>query len=376
MNWQISDEEKLLKQSANEFFREKLPVNSLRYMRDHNDTVGYSKEAWKEMAELGWTGILIPEDYDGLNFGLRGLGHVLEAAGRTLSPTPLLSSVVCGGTLIQSEGSDEQKKTLLPALAAGTLLLSVATEEGLHHGSNKFETLAKKEGDGYVLSGTKKLVMDAQSADKLIVLARTGQDQKALTWFLFDRTAPGVTLKPYRLIDGRLGCHVAFDQVKLSVNNLLGFEGKAWDSYQLMSDAAAIAQSAESLGSAAAAFEMTLAYLKERKQFGVAIGSFQALQHRAAHMYSELEVSRALVQRALTAFDEADSKRSVYASLAKAKVAQVFNHVAREAVQLFGGIGMTDEHVIGFYLKRSRISAELYGSISFHKDRYARALEY
>lgn len=377
MNWQMSDEEKLLKQSAEEFFREKLPVNSLRYMRDHNDSVGYSQSAWKEMAELGWTGILVPEEFDGLNVGMRGLGLVLEAAGRTLSPTPIISSLVCGGLLVQNEGSVSQKKAILPALAAGKLLLAVAHEEGLHHGSKKLETMARRDGEDFVINGSKKLAMDAQSADQVIVLARTtGQGQEGMSWFLVDRKAPGVTCKTFRMIDGRLACHVELSQVKVSAENLLGYEGKAAGSYELMQDAAAIALASESLGSAAAAFEMTLAYLKERKQFGVAIGSFQALQHRAAHMYSELEVSRSVVQKALSAYDERDEKLSLYASLAKAKIATVFNHVAREALQLFGGIGMTDEHVIGFYLKRSRISEELYGNISFHRDRYGRLLSY
>ncbi len=376
-NWQISDEEKLLKQSAEEFFREKLPVSSLRYMRDRNDQVGYSPEIWKEMAELGWTGILIPEEYDGLNFGLRGLGVVLEAAGRTLSPSPLFSTVLLGGTILQAEGSESQKKKYLPAIAGGKLLLAVGTEEGLHHGSQKIEASARREGEGYRLSGQKKLVLDAQSADKLVVLARTGEGERsALSWFIVDRQAPGVTTKTFRLIDGRLGCHLELHNVSVPAENLLGFEGKAAASYQLLQDAGAAGLAAEMLGSATAAFEMTLAYLKERKQFGVAIGSFQALQHRAAHMYCELEVSRAAVQKALSAYDSSDPKRSLYASLAKAKVGQVFEHVARECLQLFAGIGMTDEHVIGFYLKRSRIATELFGNNAFHRDRYASLVGY
>ncbi|MCX6130260.1 MAG: acyl-CoA/acyl-ACP dehydrogenase [Proteobacteria bacterium] len=379
MNWQTSDEEKLLKQSAEEFFREKLPVNSLRYMRDSNEASGYSKEAWKEMAELGWTGILIPEEFGGLDFGLRGLSHVLEAAGRTLSPSPLLSTVVCASTLINEIGNPAQKKAILPEIASGKRLVALAAEEGLHHGQSEVTTQAMRHGEAYRLQGQKRLVFDGAAADTFLVLARsrpntTGKD--GLSWFLVDSKAKGVHVKTFRMVDGRLGANLSLENLEVTADALLGAEAQGGASYRRVEDAGAIAVAAESLGSASAAFDMTLAYLKERKQFGVLIGSFQALQHRMAQMFVELEVSRAAVQKAADSFDKRSQDTSLLASLVKAKLSDVFHNISLEAVQLHGGIGMTDEHPIGFYLKRSRISAEVFGNSRYHRDRYAKLSDY
>ncbi len=378
MQWEMSDEDKLLKQSADEFFREKLPVNSLRIMRDRNESKGFSPEIWRDMAELGWTSIIIPEEFGGLNLGLRGLSTVLEASGRTLAPSPLLPYALLSASVILEAGTAEQKLSLLPALVEGRLLMAVAHDEGSQSLRLPVSTQAVRSEEGFVINGLKSMVLDAPGADKLLVLARTRADQnnEGLSWFMIDRDAAGVELKTFRLVDGRLGCHIAFENVKAPFEALLGYEGKAQASYEKMLDAAAIGLAAEMFGSASAAFEMTLSYLKERKQFGVAIGSFQALQHRAAQMYCELELCRAAIQRAAGAYDAGESASSAYASLAKAKVSDVFAHIAREAVQLYGGIGMTDEHDIGFYLKRSRITAELFGNATYHRERYARLADF
>lgn len=378
MQWEISDEEKLLKQSAEEFFLEKLPVNTLRIMRDKNDQKGFSDEIWQEMAQLGWTSIFVPEEYGGLGLGLRGMSVVLEAAGQRLSPHPLLSYALAAPTVLLEAATAEQKQSLLPELAAGNLRIGVAHDEGAQSLRSKLSTLARHEADGFILNGQKTMVLDAQKADKLLVLARTrvNADGEGLSWFLLDRTAPGVNLKTFRLVDGQLGSHLFLDSVRVGFENLIGYEGRASEAYQRMIDAASIGLAAEMFGSASQAFAMTLAYLKERRQFGVPIGSFQALQHRAAVMYCELELCRAALHKAASAFDAREAKSSALASLAKAKLSDVFQLVAREGVQLHGGIGMTDEHDIGFYLKRSRINAELFGSASYHRDRYARLMDF
>lgn len=378
MQWEISDEEKLLKQSADEFFREKLPVNSLRIMRDKNDQRSFAPEIFQEMAELGWTSIFVSEEFGGLGLGLRGMSVVLEAAGRQLSPVPLLSYALCAPAVLLEAGTAEQKQSLLPDLAAGMLKIAVAHEEGNQSLRTKLSTLASRDGEGFILRGQKSMVLDGEGADKLLVLARTrvDADGEGLSWFLLDRKAQGIGLKTFRMVDGRLGCQLSLDGVRAGFEDMIGYEGRAGESYQKMIDAAAIGLAAEMFGSAQRAFEMTLAYLKERRQFGVVIGSFQALQHRMAQMYCELELCRGTVQRAAAAFDARESQASAFASLAKAKLSEVFQLVSREGIQLHGGIGMTDEHDIGFYLKRSRISAELFGSAGYHRERYARLLDF
>ncbi|MDQ3235052.1 MAG: acyl-CoA/acyl-ACP dehydrogenase [Pseudobdellovibrionaceae bacterium] len=372
MTWELTDEQKLLQVSAANYFREKMPINHLRRIRDTNDPMGFPREAWQEMAELGWTGILIDEDHGGLNFGFRGLGLILEAAGRQLAATPLLSTVAGASRLIQKLASPDQKKTLLPAIAAGETIIALAHDEGQHHDQDH-ATTARAQGSQYVLNGRKSLVLDARLADQILVLARTDQ---GLSWFLVPQENQGLRWEHFRLIDGRPAAHLELQRVEVPASALLGPLGGAAASYEDLRNAGAASLAAEMLGSATAAFEMTLAYLKERKQFGVAIGSFQALQHRMANLYCELEVSRSVVQRSLAALDEDHPNSTLFASLAKSKLSDVFHAVATESIQLHGGIGMTDEHNIGFFLKRSRINTELFGNASFHRDRYARALEF
>ncbi|MFW7378970.1 MAG: acyl-CoA dehydrogenase family protein [Oligoflexus sp.] len=380
MNWELTDEEKLLKQSAEEYFQEKLPIHVLRFLRDHNDENGYVAESWQEMAELGWAGILIPEDFGGLDFGYRGIGLIMEAAGRSLAPSPLLSTVVCASTLIRQLATQRQKATLLPDIAAGKITFAVAHEEWNHHSEGEMDCNSTRSGEGFIINGHKKMVIHGHTADKFLVLARSSDNDASssndLSCFVVDRHQAGVVVKKFRMVDGLPCAHVQLNDVQVNGEDLLGHEGMARPAYEFMLDAARSCLAAEMFGSAAEAFSMTLAYLKERKQFGQVIGSFQALQHRMAQMYSELEICRSVVQRALSALDENDSKRAVFASLAKAKVGDIYQHVAREAIQLHGGIGMTDEHNIGFFLKRSRITGEWFGNRTYHRARYARLMDF
>lgn len=372
MNWEMTDEEKMLCVSAANYFREKMPIHHLRRVRDSGDLLGFSRDAWQEMASLGWTGILIDEEHGGLNFGFRGLGLILEAAGRQLAATPLLSTVAGASRLIQKLASSDQKAKLLPAIAIGASIIALAHDEGQHHGQ-ELNTTASAQGSHYILQGRKSLVLDAALADQILVLTRSGQ---GLSWFLLPQKTKGLSWETFRLIDGRPAAHLYLHEVEVPASALIGPADGASASYEDLRNAGAVSLAAEMLGSATAAFEMTLAYLKERKQFGVAIGSFQALQHRMAALYCELEVSRSVVQRGLAALDDHDPKATMFASLAKSKLSDVLHAVATEAIQLHGGIGMTDEHSIGFFLKRSRINSELFGNASFHRDRYARALNF
>jgi alkylation response protein AidB-like acyl-CoA dehydrogenase len=371
MLWELSDEEKLLRTAAEDFFKKKMPINLLRELRaDPSRYPSLMRELWQEMAHMGWSGILIPETYGGLAFGYRGLGIIMEAAGRTLAPTPLLASVACAGALIETLGDATQKQELLPALAEGRSLMTVAHEESERFGSGVFKTRATREREGYKLQGEKAMVIDGSIADGFLVLAALPAGGQA--WFTVDRREAGVQLKTFQLLDGRPACQLILNQVHVSARARLGGEMARETAQDRLLDSASVCLSAEMLGAAAEAFQMTLGYLKQRVQFGVPIGSFQALQHRMAQMYSELELCQTVVQRALTALDRGEAQKSALASLAKAKTAEVFQHVAREAIQLHGGIGMTDEHNIGFYLKRARIDAEWFGSPAFHRDRYAR----
>jgi alkylation response protein AidB-like acyl-CoA dehydrogenase len=371
MQWEWSDEEKMLRTAAEDFFRKKVPVNFLREVRsDPNRYPDLIRELWQDMAKMGWSGILIPEAYGGLAFGFRGLGMIMEAAGHTLAPTPLLASVACAGSLIETIGLDSQKQEMLPALAEGRTLLTVAHEEGDRFGSKSCKARATPEREGYKLQGEKTMVIDGTLVDGFLVLANLPTGDQA--WFLVARRDDGLELKPFQLLDGRPACKLSLRDVRVPAQSRLGGEAADGTAQDLLLDSASACLSAEMFGAAREAFQMTLAYLKQRVQFGVPIGSFQALQHRMAQMYSELELCQTVVQRALTALDQRDPQRSAWASLAKAKTAEVFQHVAREAIQLHGGIGMTDEHPIGFFLKRARINTEWYGSPAFHRDRYAR----
>jgi acyl-CoA dehydrogenase len=296
----------------------------------------------------------------------------LEAAGRQLAATPLLSTVAGASRLLQKFASVEQKETILPAIAAGETIIALAHDEGQHHGQD-ISTHATLQGSKYILQGRKSLVLDAALADQILVLARTDQ---GLAWFLVPQKTKGLQWEHFRLIDGRPAANLGLQRVELPASARIGTAADAAAAYEDLCNAGAVSLAAEMFGAASAAFEMTLAYLKERKQFGVAIGSFQALQHRMANLYCELEVSRSVVQRALAALDDNHPKTTLFASLAKGKLNDVLHAVATESIQLHGGIGMTDEHNIGFYLKRSRIYSELFGNASFHRNRYARAWEF
>ncbi len=370
----LNEEERLLKDTAKEFLSASAPVSALRALRDSRDATGYSKELWAQMAELGWAGIVLPEDFGGLNFGFLGFGQVCEEMGRTLTASPLFATVVLGAQAILLGGTDAQKEALLPQVAEGKLTLALALEEGPHHNPAGVALKAEQNAAGFVLNGSKTFVLDGHSADKLVVVARTsGQPGEAagISLFLVDGNASGLTRKRTDMVDSRNAANLVFDNVQVGTDALIGELNNGWQVLDATLDRGRIAISAEMLGSCLEVFERTVGYLKERKQFGVLIGTFQALKHRAAHMFTELELAKSVVLDALSAIDEGRWNAGQMASLAKARLNEVSKLVTNEAVQMHGGIGVTDELEIGFFLKRMRVCAQILGDAGFHKDRYA-----
>ena len=371
----LNEEQTMLKDSAKDFWATNAPIAQLRKLRDEENPDGFDRGTWGSMVELGWAAIPWSEDHGGLAFGYKGLGVVTEESGRTLTASPLYASVWVGGTLINLGGSDEQKAELLPQLAAGELLLALALEESHKHDPYGIQTTASATEEGYVLDGNKIFVLDGHVADKLIVAARTsGQvgSREGISLFLVDREANGVSVTRTIMADSRNAANVKLDAVKVSNDALLGTADTAADTLDQALDIARIGLSAEMLGGIQECFERTVEYLKERKQFGVAIGSFQALKHRAADMFCEIELSKSCVLEALTALDEQRDRDEVakLASLAKAKVGETYNLVSREGIQMHGGIGMTDEFDIGFFIKRAAVAEQTFGDVNFHRNRY------
>ena len=358
----LNEEARMVRETALEFFRDRSPVAALRKLRDDNDPGGFDRDLWRTMAELGWTGFLVSEDDGGSAFGMTGLIQVMEAAGRTLAATPLLSTAVLGASLL-SQGTAAQKDEYLAPLLAGEHIAALALEEGTRHNPGRIETTAVKTAAGYILNGRKTFVLDGHIADTLIVAASTG---------LF--LVPGEAAKRTRLtmVDSRNAAIVELDNVSAGHDAYLG----DLSLLGLALDRARAALAAEMLGSAQEAFDRTLQYLKDRKQFGVAIGSFQALKHRAATMFCEVEITRSAVLAAASALDEAAPDAAALVALAKTKANDTMFLCGNEGVQMHGGIGMTDEHEIGFFMKRSRVAQATFGDSAFCRDRYAALMGY
>jgi acyl-CoA dehydrogenase len=370
----LNEEQVMLRESAAGFLAEKVSVAQLRELRDSDSERGYDEGVWREMAEMGWAGIAIPEEFGGLGYGYTGLGLVLEQAGRHLSVSPLQSTVLVAATLVAELGSQQQKEQLLPAIAAGEKLVSLALQEGAHHAPEQVAATATAEGDDWVLSGCKVLVADAHVADSFIVIARSAGaagDSDGLSAFLVDAGSPGLSLERRSMVDSRNMGVLSLEKVRVSGEALLGPAGGAGAGLNRALDIANIGLASELLGLSAEAFERTVEYLKERKQFGRVIGSFQGLQHRAAELFAELELARSIVLQALNAVDDGEQDLALLASAAKAKLCEVAQRATNEGIQMHGGIGMTDEHEIGFFIKRARVAQHTFGDYNYHLDRFA-----
>ena len=374
MSFILTDDQEMLRDTAMNFTRDELPVKHLRTLRDSGKN-GADPDARNQLAELGFFGVLIPEEYDGVGMGMVALGQVMEAQGRTLAPTPLLQTACIGASAILLGGTEAQKKEWLPKIASGEVTTALALDEGAHHNPTGVATEAERNGQGYTLNGAKKFVSDGHHADVFIVVARTygeAGDTHGLTLFLVPRDAKGLTIQALNSVDSHGAAHLTLDGVAVPESHVLGDPDKGLDLLEPVLDRGRIALASEMLGSSIAAFEMTHEYLQTRKQFGQLIGSFQALQHRAAKMFTEIELTTSCISAALSAVDEQRNDIAELASLAKARASETVHLVSNETVQMHGGIGMTDDHDSGLYMKRARVQEALLGSASFHRDRFAR----
>jgi alkylation response protein AidB-like acyl-CoA dehydrogenase len=372
----LTEDQELLAKTAADWVREHSPIARVRQLRDAADPVGWSRAHWKQMAELGWVGVPFAEEHGGAGMGFAELAVVLEALGRTLAPEPFLSTVLLGGQAILLGGSAAQQQAWLPGICAGEKVLALAQQEPKsRYDLHRVATQARADGSGFRIEGEKIQVLDAASADALVVVARTSgaeRDADGITLFLVPRGSAGITITPQTRVDHRNAALVRFDGVRVGADAVLGGVGQGGALLGTVVDRATAGLCAEMLGAMEQVFADTVHYLKTRQQFGVPIGSFQALKHRAAKVFMEIELARSATMAAARAIDagEADAARLV--SLAKARCSDAFVLAANEGVQMFGGVGMTDEYDVGFYIKRSRAAEMTFGDAAWHRERWAR----
>ena len=370
----INEEQNMLKSSAKELLNLKSPISLMREMRDDNYNQ-FNSNLWTEMVEMGWTALTIPEKYNGLNFGYVGLGQVLEEMGRNLTVSPIISTVLTSTSLISFSKNEVLKNKLFQEIMSGKKLCALAHEESSHHTSNVKISVISKINDHLVLNGKKRFVIDGSISDYLIVSANNkNEDQVDL--ILIDSKSDGVSFNNKVHMDSRIYSDITFDNVKIEKSNFLSSDNDGQKILHKTIDVARVGLAAEMLGNVQQAFEMTMQYLKEREQFGVKIGSFQSLQHRSALMFGEIELCKSIVLKALQAIDDDDENLPELASLAKAKLGLVSKLVSNEAVQMHGGIGVTDDADIGFFLKRTRLTQRMFGDSNYNLDRVAKLNNY
>jgi alkylation response protein AidB-like acyl-CoA dehydrogenase len=370
----LTEEQTMLRDAAKGWTTDSAPVGALRKLRDAKSGKSFDAAAWVEMGQMGWAGVIVPEEHNGSAFGYLGLGLVLEETGRNLVASPLLSTALISASALTLAGTGAQKSAWLDKIALGEAVATLAVDEHSHHAPLKTALAATKSADGFTLNGDKTFVIDGEAADLLIVAARTSGkpgDTDGLTLFLVPGDAAGVARTHLALADSRGAAKITFANVQVGADAVLGEVDKGWAVLEPVLDRAYAGLAAEMLGTANAAFDITLDYLKTRTQFGQVIGTFQALQHRASKLFTDLETTRSCVEAALEALDAGGDTRAL-ASLAKAKATEVLHLASNEMVQMHGGIGMTDAHDSGLYMKRARVAEALFGGASFHRDRYAR----
>ena len=375
----LTEEQTMLRDAARGWAQEKSPVAALRRVRDEGSEIGFDPALWAEIAGMGWAGVIIPEACGGVDLGYLTLGLILEETGRTLTASPLLASGLAAASALVLGGNDEQKAEWLPRIAAGEIVATLAVDEGPHHAPERITLKAEAFGNGWQLTGRKAFVFEGMAAGLFVVAARTAGhpgETHGITLFLVPAGEEGVSRERLEMVDSRGAAHVTFDEVDVPASQVLGPLHDGWDLLERTLDRARAGLAAEMLGAASQAFEITLDYLKTRVQFGQPIGAFQALQHRAAKMFSEIELSRSAVEAALQALDADSPDVAELASLAKAKMGDTLHLVSNEMIQMHGGIGMTDAFDAGFYIKRARVAEAAFGSQSYHRDRYARLQGY
>ena len=372
----LTDEQTMLRDTARQFVAETTPVSHMRSLRE--DATGFSRDHWKRFAEMGFTSILIAEDEGGLGLGHVEAGLVLEEIGRNLTPSPFLATSVGAVTALRAGGT-ALRQAWFPRIASGDAVAALAVDEGAKHHPAQIALKAERAGNGFRLTGAKTFVAHGHVADLIIVAARTAGsagEKSGITLFAIEKGIAGLTATPERLADASLCAKLRFDGVEVDADAVIGEVDQGWDGLSRALSAGRAGASAELLGVGGGAMDMTLGYLKERKQFGVPIDSFQALQHRAAHLYSEMEVARAAVIKAQQFLDGDDPNAERATLVAKAMTGLATTLAVQEGVQMHGGIGMTDEYDIGFYMKRSRVLGELFGDANWAADQLARMSGY
>jgi alkylation response protein AidB-like acyl-CoA dehydrogenase len=371
----LNDEQTMLRDTAKDFVAEHAPVSHLRALRDSDDATGFSRDLWKSFAEMGFTGILVPEGDGGLGLGHVEAGVVLEEIGRNLSPSPFLTTAVAAVAALRGTAHAER---WFPGIVAGETVAALAIDESAKH-RDRIAMRAERSGNGFRLTGDKQFVTHGHVADLLIVAARTAgsaDERDGVTLFAVPKDAANLTATPERLADSSIAARLRFDGVEVDADAVIGDVDAGSVVLSRLLAAGRTGASAEMLGVGAGAMDMTMGYLKERKQFGTVIGSFQALQHRAAHLYSEMEVARSAVLKAQQLLDAGDARAEEAVSVAKAMTGLATTLSVQEGIQMHGGIGMTDEYDIGFYMKRARVLAEMFGDTNFHADALARSAGY
>ena len=374
MDFELSDEQRLLVDSVNNFVKKESPIDRFRKLRDVDP--GWSKEVWAQMGELGWLGLPFPESAGGLGTGFLDAALLLDRFGTTLVPEPYIPSVILGGSALCKAGSGEQHARWLAPMIAGETSLALAyAERESRYNSAHVTTRAEKSGGGYVLRGQKVWVLGGDSADQLLVSARTSGeagDARGVSLFVVERAAKKLEITPLKTMDGRRAAHLQLDGVEVAADARLGEEGAAAPLLEEVIDLGAAAACAEGAGILEAVMEMTREYLTERTQFGAAIGSFQALQHRAVDMFIELQLAKATLLLAALKVEAGEGERKRAVSTAKVQLAQSGQFVTRQGIQLHGGIGVTDEHNVGLYFKRINVLNALFGDEEYHVQRFSR----
>ena len=373
----LTDDQAMLRDTAREFMAEQGSIKAqLRHWRDRGCKDGFGHGLWKQFAEMGFTGILVPEADGGLGLGHVEAGIVLEEIGRNLTPSPFLVSAVA---FVEGVKDSAARERWLPGILSGETVAAVAVDEGRKHRPEAIAMRAERSGNGFRLNGAKSFVVQGGSADVILVAARTGGsagETDGLTLFAVDKDANGFGAASERLADSSMAARLTFENVEVDADAVVGEVDQGWAVLTRLLGAGRAGVAAEMVGVASGVMDMTVDYLKQRSQFGRLIGEFQALQHRAAHLYSELEIARSATLKAQQLLDEGDGQAELMVSVAKAKAGRTATLAVQEGVQMHGGIGMTDEHDIGLYMKRDRTLAELWGDPNYHAERVARLSGY
>jgi alkylation response protein AidB-like acyl-CoA dehydrogenase len=375
----LSEEQSMLRDSARGLIGDKAPVSHLRQLRDTRDATGFSRDLWKTFAEMGFSGLLVPEEFGGSGLGCVEAGVVMEEIGRNLMPSPFLATSVLAASVLSRGGTAAQKSEHLPGIADGSLLACLAIDEGPKHRPLMTKMQAVRSGNGFRLVGDKAFVVDGHTAGLLIVAARTAGaagERDGLTLFLVDPGTKGIEIERTAMVDSHNAARIKFDHVEVNADGVLGEVDQGGALLEGVLNIGRAAVASEMVGVAEEVFGRTVSYLKERKQFGKAIGEFQALQHRAAQLYIEIEITRAAVLKALQTLDTNFEKAAAAVAVAKARAGSTAALAVQEGVQMHGGMGMTDQFDIGFFMKRARVCQELFGDSNFHADQLARMKGY